>query len=130
VKEQAERTPDGRYLVIDGRRWRATDPWIPEDLRVELVAELMSTRRAVRTDPQSARPRVQDAKVALGERGEPWWEEPSAEGRAARQAAAARVLGRQRGVSAQDCADDADRVVGQGGGNAVSPEPATKGPTT
>lgn len=130
MKEPAERTPDGRYLVIDGRRWRATDPTIPEELRVELVAELMSARRAVRTDPQSARPRVQDAKVALGERGEPWWDEPSVDGRAARQAAAARVLGRQRGVPAQDCADDAGRVVGQGGHSSTSQDSATEGSTT
>ena len=65
---EPERTPDGRYLVVDGRRWRATDPGIPETLRAELVAELMAARRI------QARARVQDAKVALGERGEPWWE--------------------------------------------------------
>ena len=129
MKDAAERTPDGRYLVVDGRRWRATDPSIPEDLRVELVAELMAARRLVRTDPPTARPRVQDAKVALGERGEPWWDEPSDEGRAARQAAAARALGRQRGVPAEDCADDAERVVGHCGGSATDQDPATKGPT-
>ena len=66
-------TEDGHYLLVGGRRWQASDPAMPEQLRTELVAELMSARRAVRTDPASARPRVQDAKVALGERGEPWW---------------------------------------------------------
>ena len=75
-----ERTPDGRYVVIDGRRWRATDPSIPEERRKELVSELMSARSAVgwakrRDDPvaeRAARDRVQAAKVALGERGPRW----------------------------------------------------------
>ena len=77
-----EKTPDGRYVIIDGRRWRATDPSIPEERRKELVAELMAARRAVGAakrgnDPEAekaARERVHAAKVALGERGEPWWE--------------------------------------------------------
>ena len=32
-----ERTPDGRYVVVDGRRWRASDPSLPEERRQELV---------------------------------------------------------------------------------------------
>lgn len=76
----AERTPDGRYIVVGGRRWRATDPTLPEDLRQELVDELMSARRAVKTAgadaeaERAARARVHAAKVALGERGPKWWE--------------------------------------------------------
>jgi hypothetical protein len=77
-----EKTPDGHYVIIDGRRWRATDPSIPEERRRDLVAELMAARRAVgaakREDDgeaeKAARARVHAAKVALGERGEPWWE--------------------------------------------------------
>jgi uncharacterized protein len=77
-----ERTPDGRYVIIDGRRWRATDPSIPEGRRKELVSELMSARRAVgaakragdEEAERAARDRVHAAKIALGERGEPWWE--------------------------------------------------------
>ena len=77
-----EKTPDGRYVIIDGRRWRATDPSIPEERRRELVAELMDARRAVGTAKRdgdagaekAARARVHAAKVALGERGKPWWE--------------------------------------------------------
>ena len=77
-----ERTPDGRYVVIDGRRWRASDPRLPPERRQELVDELMSARRAVAAarrdaDPEAerrARARVHEAKVALGERGKPWWE--------------------------------------------------------
>jgi hypothetical protein len=74
-------TDDGRYVIIDGRRWRATDPSIPEGRRTELVRILMAWRREVRRTkgtPQesAARAGVHAAKVALGERGTPpWWEE-------------------------------------------------------
>lgn len=83
---QPERTPDGRYLVIDGRRWRATDPAIPEERRAELTRVLMAWRREVRrtrgTDEEPmARAGVQAAKVALGERGTPWWEQDDDERR-------------------------------------------------
>ena len=76
-----ERTEDGRYVVIDGRRWRATDPAIPEDRAAELRRNLMAWRREVKrtrgTDEErAARDGVQAAKVALGERGTPWWEQP------------------------------------------------------
>lgn len=81
---EPERTPDGRYIVVNGRRWRASDPGLPEARRQELVDELMSARRTVGAakragDPEAeraARDRVHAAKVALGERGTPWWEEP------------------------------------------------------
>jgi hypothetical protein len=107
-----EHTEDGRYVVVDGRRWRASDPQIPENLRAELVAELMAARRTVRSNPASARPRVQDAKVALGERGEPWWEAPSADGRRARLAATIRTLLHHRDADRTICPSDAARVVG------------------
>ena len=87
---RAEPTPDGRYVVIDGRRWRATDPAIPEDVAAELRKVLMSARRdvgaALRAKDagaeQAARARVQAAKTALGERGTPWWEQQDDERRA------------------------------------------------
>jgi hypothetical protein len=77
-----ERTSDGRYVVIDGRRWRATNPDLPAAERKRLVSELMSARSAVghakrRKDEaaeRAARDRVHAAKVALGERGPKWWE--------------------------------------------------------
>ena len=75
------------FIVIKGRRWRATDPAIPEDVAAELRKVLMSARRDVGTalrngeDPEPARARVQRAKVALGERGTPWWEQTLAERR-------------------------------------------------
>jgi hypothetical protein len=80
VSERAT-TDDGHYIVINGRKWRATDPAIPEDRRNELVHVLMAWRREVRNTkgtPQesAARSGVQAAKVALGERGAPpWWEQ-------------------------------------------------------
>lgn len=84
-----ERTLDGHWVVIGGRRWRATDPEIPEAAAAVLRRELMSARRAVgaalkASDPgaeRAARDRVQVAKVALGERGTPWWEQTTTERR-------------------------------------------------
>ena len=86
MSEPPEVTPDGRYLVIEGRRWRASDPAIPEARRAELTRVLMAWRREVRrtsgTDEQSAaRAGVHAAKVALGERGTPWWEQSDEERR-------------------------------------------------
>ncbi|MFI1992980.1 DUF3253 domain-containing protein [Actinoplanes sp. NPDC020271] len=110
-RDDATLTADGRYLIVSGRRWRATDPAIPEPLRQELVDELMAARRLVRTDPETARPRVQDAKVALGERGDPWWE-PTPDGQRVRLAAAIRTLLRHRRPEATICPSDAARVAG------------------
>ncbi len=89
-----------RWITIDGRHWRRSDPAIPEAFRAELVAELMSARRAFaaarRADDAAAeagaRARVQDAKVALGERGDPWWDEPTEAGRQHRAASTMRAL--------------------------------------
>ena len=85
-----ERTEDGRHVVIGGRRWRATDPDVPEDVAAVLRRELMSARRAVgaalRTGDAAAervaRARVHRTKTALGERGTPWWEQGPQERRA------------------------------------------------
>ncbi len=87
MAERPTTTDDGRYIVVDGRRWRATDPAIPEERRQELTDVLMAWRREVRrtkgTDEERAsRDGVQAAKVALGERGTPWWEQSDAERRA------------------------------------------------
>ena len=106
-----ERTADGRYIIVGGRRWRASDPTIPEQLRAELVAELMRARRLVRTRGDEARPMVHDAKVALGERGRPWWETPTDDSDRERLAAAFRSLLRHRDGSTI-CPSDAARAVG------------------
>ena len=105
-----EHTDDGRYIVVKGRRWRATDPSIPENLRSELVKALMTGRRLVKTEGDAARVMVNDAKVALGERGDPWWE-PTQEGTRERLAATIRTLLRQRG-DGTICPSDAARAVG------------------
>ena len=89
------RTEDGHHVVIKGRRWRATDPAIPEARRDELTRLLMSWRREVRrtkdtSEEAAARAGVHAAKVALGERGTPpWWEQTDAQRRARWQAAVA-----------------------------------------
>jgi len=80
------RAEDGRYVVVDGRRWRATDPSIPEPRRQELTDVLMAWRREVRRargtpEERAARAGVHAAKVALGERGAPWWEQSDDERR-------------------------------------------------
>ncbi len=87
MSDEPQLTADGHHVVIDGRRWRATDPTLPEARRVELVDELMDARRAVAaakraTDPdaeRAARAKVHEAKVSLGERGAKWWERIEAE---------------------------------------------------
>ncbi len=72
-------TPDGRYFVVRGRLWRTSNPALSETRREALVSDLMSARSAVRIALNSgagladARRRVNDAKVALGERGPVWW---------------------------------------------------------
>lgn len=79
------RTPDHRYMVIDGRLWRSSNPGLLEDVRQRLVCDLMVGRREVKqakkcADPdklRAARARVHAAKVGLGERGAPWWDDGS-----------------------------------------------------
>ncbi|PBJ83954.1 hypothetical protein CMZ84_05640 [Lysobacteraceae bacterium NML93-0399] len=74
-------TPDGRYLIVRGRLWRATNPALPDDARQHHVAALMDARRAVKHARQAddadslaaARRDVDAAKHALGERGPVWW---------------------------------------------------------
>ena len=80
--KEVEKTEDGHDVIIDGRKWRATNPNLPEDERQKLVDELMHARREVgralkacdKNAEAEARDRVQAAKVGLGERGPKWWE--------------------------------------------------------
>jgi hypothetical protein len=86
-REAPPTTEDGHHVVIDGRRWRATDPDIPEQRRAELTRILMAWRREVgratnTSAERTARAGVQAAKCALGERGDPpWWQQSDAERR-------------------------------------------------
>ena len=74
-------TPDGRYIVVRGRLWRASNPNLPDATRSALVHDLAAARRDVKAalrhpDPErlkAARTAVNLAKIALGERGPPWW---------------------------------------------------------
>ena len=74
-------TPDGRYIVVRGRLWRATNPGLSPERRQTLTKALMQARRAVgiarragdRMALAEAGQAVDDAKVALGERGPVWW---------------------------------------------------------
>jgi hypothetical protein len=74
-------TPDGRYFVVRGRLWRRANPALPVEQRETLVRELMNARRAVKAALRSggapelalARKAVDEAKIALGERGPVWW---------------------------------------------------------
>lgn len=75
------KTPDGRYVVVRGRLWRATNPQLSEERRAALTAELMDARRRVgaalrgndRAAERIARQDVHRSKLALGERGPVWW---------------------------------------------------------
>ena len=100
-------TDDGHYVVINGRRWRATDPSIPEERRAELTRILMAWRREVRrtkgTEEESAaRAGVHVAKVALGERGTPPWWEQTDDQRRARSRAEVPAPGEATAVDAED----------------------------
>ena len=110
-----------RYLVVNGRRWRREDPSIPATLASELRSELMSARRAVLAAQRardagalrSARRRVQNAKVALGERGTPWWTDWNARSETARTeraTATIRALLRHRAEGKTICPSDVARA--------------------
>jgi hypothetical protein len=73
-----------RWLVIDGRRWRRTDPCLPPALVERLTSHLGRGRSGVRAAKHAddaaalaaARRRVGLAKLGLGERGDHWWDRP------------------------------------------------------
>lgn len=72
-------TPDGRYFVVRSRLWRKSNPSLGDNERQTFVSELMAARRAIRdakgdsVETAAARKRVDQAKIALGERGPVWW---------------------------------------------------------
>jgi hypothetical protein len=74
-------TPDGRYFVVRGRLWRATNPGLSPDEQEAHVKALMNARREVgrarRANDRDALALagmdVDQAKMALGERGPVWW---------------------------------------------------------
>lgn len=73
-------TPDGRYIVVRGRLWRASNPGLSEAQRQAFVDDLMKARRRVRDAAGTealaqARAAVDRAKRDLGERGPVWWDD-------------------------------------------------------
>lgn len=58
---------------------------------------------------------MQDAKVALGERGHPWWEPPKDSATYERLTSTILALCRHRGPGRTICPSDAARVVGADG---------------
>src|SRR5215213_3602791 len=118
--EASTSSSDGRWIHVRGRRWRATDPSIPAALSSELVDALMQARRAVgaakragdRRAEDAARRAVDRAKVALGERGAPWWEKASDQDLRQRLEAAVLTLADHRAPQGTLCPSDAARIVG------------------
>lgn len=66
-----------------GRLWRSSDPALSDRERQHLVDRLMDARRAVgaakrvgdTVAERAARAAVDEAKLALGERGPVWWDD-------------------------------------------------------
>lgn len=85
-KKDIDRTADGHYIIVNGRKWRATDPAIPDDALQELKHFLALGRSGSRKsskksedDIAAARQYTALAKLGLGERGQPmWWEDTDA----------------------------------------------------
>lgn len=71
-------TPDGRYVVVKGRLWRAANPNLSDEEKGLIVQRLMEARRALRgtvsiEKRNAARALVDQTKRLLGERGPVWW---------------------------------------------------------
>lgn len=72
-------------MVVKDRLWRVADPHLANDQRESLVKALMRARREVKAalatgdkkQISAARNAVNDAKIALGERGPVWWQDGS-----------------------------------------------------
>jgi hypothetical protein len=111
VTRQVERTDDGRFIVVDGRRWRTADPALPDDVRERLLHHLGVGRSGVRAAKRSgddaaeatARARVHLAKIGLGERGPVWWDQYDEDRRARWESAL-------RGLADLDGPGDGDRT--------------------
>ena len=79
-KNTIEKTEDGHYVIIDGRKWRATNPNLPEEERQKWVNELMSARREVgrakkaedETAEKAARERVQTTSTPASAGSSTW----------------------------------------------------------
>ncbi|MEO5685935.1 MAG: hypothetical protein ABIR54_01120 [Burkholderiaceae bacterium] len=76
-------TPDGRYIVIQGRLWRAANPSLPAEAKVRYTREQLNGRRALKLAKTAgdedailaARKIIAGAQSGLGERGKVWWKD-------------------------------------------------------
>ncbi|MBW8756274.1 MAG: hypothetical protein JF586_01565 [Burkholderiales bacterium] len=76
-------TPDGRYIVVQGRLWRAANPTLSAERKIRYMRELLNGRRALKAAKLSgdeaavvaARRMIALAQVGLGERGRVWWKD-------------------------------------------------------
>jgi hypothetical protein len=76
-------TPDGRYIVLQGRLWRAANPTLSAERKIRYMRELLNGRRALKAAKLAgdesaitdARRMVALAQVGLGERGRVWWKD-------------------------------------------------------
>jgi hypothetical protein len=111
-KQGPERTADGHYIIVNGRKWRATDPLIPEAELAELKSYLSKGRTGVRgmkskgkteqdEDIKLSRKTTGLAKLGLGERGKPEWWLDTKEGRHKRYGDALEQLRELRGDAAR-----------------------------
>lgn len=94
-------TTDGSSSTAAGGVERI--PNLAEETRSQLVDELMTARRQIRSagneaELENLRLRVADAKVALGERGPRWWDAPTVDDVRVRAAAIVRALTRANGA--------------------------------
>jgi hypothetical protein len=93
--------PDEHFFVVDGRRWRRTDPALPENVAAALRSHLGRGRNAVKQAKrtgdddalEAARHRNGLAKHGLGERGPEWWTRPEVDRIADARAALAELDG-------------------------------------
>ncbi|KAK3937355.1 hypothetical protein QBC46DRAFT_411203 [Diplogelasinospora grovesii] len=85
-----EKTPDEHYIMVNGRRWRATDPLIPEACRTELKHFLAKGRSGVRG--QKTAEQIAGNSPVFGERSKLEWWNDTEKGRRERWEGALREL--------------------------------------
>lgn len=106
------RTPDGRYIVVKGRLWRASNPNLADEKRKSLTRDLMDARRRVRQGSPAAKAKaradVDLAKRNLGERGPVWWADgaPDLNRHLVKNTVYADWFADLASVSEPDCKDD------------------------
>jgi len=112
ASEEQDAVDAERWLIVDGRRWRRTDPALPVDLAARLRSHLGRARSSIRVAKRAgdeeavveARHRVGVAKAGLGERGPRWWDD-EVEARIARAQEAIDELDRLAPPRAEGTAD-------------------------